>query len=238
MTLNVKEYLGRNIDKMPELLKDGRRPITPDQFLARRIDENLDWDNYADTGAVVARHPKGEMITVTNPSREILDIINPKANLSNGLLIISDEIYDSLEGKELDGKTVAKWADKSLTQKQVVKNPIWNSIAPNELERYAPVAFKRGKFNEGMGTYVPDPQEKPVMGLWLVWGLGGDSCAYGGHLGYYNGRLLGVAPKAQASQVEQALEAVVSRSERYIAPANVKGFRTDVESALRSVYKE
>ena len=81
-----KEFYGRNIDQMPELIKEGRAPLSTAGLMKRRLEvltasedvKGAWWDNYFDTGDAVIYHPDGRFKVVLNA--EPMKELNPKVS--------------------------------------------------------------------------------------------------------------------------------------------------------------
>ncbi len=205
------EFYGKTIDQMPELIKQGRIPMSVKGLMERRLqvadykNEDLKqayWLNYFYTGDAVVRHPDGRVKIVLDSDH--LRRLNPESKLLNDGLILTNDDYKRLNGDEFKADEFEKHNGKSLTQKQVNENPIWKVLArdPNLLKEYAAKTFAMAKaegqfnYNKNMSLYLPSAQEKPIMRLWCVWWLSGRSNAYGSSLDVSDGRLVGVAPEA------------------------------------------
>ncbi len=73
-TEKFKEFYGRNIDQMPELIKEGRAPLSVAGLMRRRLEvltasedvKDAWWSNYFDTWDTVIYHPDGKFKVVLN----------------------------------------------------------------------------------------------------------------------------------------------------------------------------
>jgi hypothetical protein len=218
-----KEFYGRNIDKMPELIKQGFTPLSMAQVMQRRLDvlgstpevEDAWWMHYFDTGDAVVYHPDGRIKVVLDS--QIARELNPKSTLRNGALVLSDGMYEQMQGEEFSKEDVEKYAKyskrESLSLKEAMNNPLWKALArdPKLLKEYAKATFKEAKSqldsNKNMGVYTSEFKEVPNLRLWLLDSLRN----YGSSnvIGYYklgdgSGRLVGVAPNAQSARGNQA----------------------------------
>src|SRR3989344_3337256 len=131
-------FYGRNIDKMPELLKDNRLPLSVAGFMKLRLKahdlysnvlENPDkftpqyrkevanffrdvWSNYADTGDGVLYHPDG--MIKTDLDSDFMRKINPKINndLRDGAVPLPSGLYAATKMPELSKAEVQKFTGK------------------------------------------------------------------------------------------------------------------------------
>lgn len=221
-----KEFYGRNVDKMPELIEQGFTPMSMAQVMQRRLDvlgltpevKDAWWMNYFDTGDAVVYHPDGRIKIVLDS--QIAREINPKSTLRNNALLLPDGMYEQLLGEEFNKEDVAKYAKgESLTLTQVLSNPIWRALARDQklLEEYAKATFKEAKsynfdYDKQMGVYTSGFKEVPNLRLWLLGWLYYGSCADGSYdLDLERGRLVGVAPEAQGAEkiVTPSLEQII-----------------------------
>src|SRR3989338_10838835 len=85
-----REFYGKTIEQMPELITEGRTHLSAQCLMKRRVDvvkgDNVElrdsWMyNYFDTGDAIAYHPNGKIKVVLDaqPLREL----NAKSKLSN-----------------------------------------------------------------------------------------------------------------------------------------------------------
>lgn len=218
-TKNYDYYEGRNIDKMPELIANGRVPLSVAGLMQRRLEvlnssqkvKESWWDYYFDTGDGIAYHPDGN-IKIVSDSQHLREL-NPESKLRNGSLVLDNNIYEKLNGEEFTREQIKEHIGEGLTKKGAKSNPIWNALARESklLNDYVDAVFYEGKERFGneknMQVYVTSPQNVPTMRLWYVGGLGGISDAYGsGHLDGSDGRLVGVVPEAHRSHKNFAPE--------------------------------
>lgn len=203
------EYYGRNTEQMPKLIADGRVPMNVAQLMQRRLDtRNSDadvkssyLDNWFDTGDAVLYHPDGRVKIVLD-SQDLRNI-TPESKLRNGALILTEDIYNSLQGEEFnEGKfgRVNEW----LSRNAVKSHPVWKALARNQglLNDYADYIFAEGKQrfgnDEAMGIFPSSAQgSTPELRAWFVGRLVDWSYAYGrDNLDYVIGRFVGIAPEA------------------------------------------
>lgn len=163
------------------------------------------WTNYFDTGDAVIYHPDGRFKVVLNA--EPMKELNPKSKLSNGALVLSEGMYDKLDGENFTREEVGKYGlvERLLTKEEAKKNPIWKALAGGDqalLDAYADAVFTKAKeqyrYDKNMRIWLSQPQSVALGRLWCVYTLDYYSSAYGYLcLGYgVSGRLVGVAPDA------------------------------------------
>jgi len=225
-----KEFYGKNVDTMPELLAAGYLPGTVANIMDDRQhpDDKVRGNfrnNYFDTGDMVFRKPDGETKLWRMPedpiaALRVLKLINPKTPRSNGAILLTEqnaELYDALTGpdtKTFTPSEATEYFGKSLTEEQARTHPAWQFLARTQerLDAYVPGVFKEGKdrfqYDTMMGAYLAGPDANVVNGrAWLVdpinyWSdLSGDS-----DLGLNFGRLVGVAPEAQSRAKNEGLD--------------------------------
>lgn len=211
-----KEFYGRNIDKMPELVASGLTPMTFADVMKRRLevlggDKNVAdawWNNYFDTVDIVAYHPDGRIKIVLDS--QSARKINPKSTVRNGSVVLpGTDAYEQLVGQEFSKEDVEKYAkSESLTLKQALSNPIWAALAndPKLHEEYAKATFKEAKekygYDKNMGVYLSGFKEVPNFRLWLLGRLdfNSDAIGFSNVDSYGGGRLVGVAPEAHDTE--------------------------------------
>jgi len=200
---NYKAFEGRNIDKMPELLAEGRNPLSVSGLMETRLKYGKDlshWmDNYFDTGDAIVYHPDGR-IKVILDSKDLREI-NPESKLSSGGLILPHGVYDKLQGQEFTRSELDRFTGNSLSAKAVKKNPLWQTLArdQNLLDEYTNFIFSEAKnkfqYKENMGIYVDSTLEDlSILKAWCVSWLDDGSYAGGRFdLGFGKGRFVGVS---------------------------------------------
>ena len=220
----ICEYYGRNVDKIPKLLKDGKIPISAARFIQSRLkygDEFSDLWTYTDTSDLVV-YPKGDskniytLLTVDNQNRitdngkRALELIKSDNLASNYGAVV--EQLDDLKGKNLikipKNRIIT---GQYFTQKQVLDELVWRVLTrhPDEVpaefaedrdllrEYFSEVAL-RTKNPENMALFIENSlKDKTTLKAWCVCRLGNRSGANGGgDLGGGYGRFLGLAPEA------------------------------------------
>ena len=202
-------YSGSNVKQMPKLIADGRIPASVSQIMQRRLNLRNDetgvkafyMDNYFDTDDAVVYHPDGQVKVVLGSQH--LREINSDSNIRGGELILSTDIYDSLEGEEFKKGKLGK-TESLLSLQDVKAHPVWKTLARDQalLDDYVDYIFAEGKqrfnYDTAMGVFPSSAQgNTPEMRSWFVDGLGYMSDADGRIvLDYHYGRLLGIAPEA------------------------------------------
>ena len=193
----------RYVDQMPLIIAEGRVPISVAGVMERRVNSDLqDWeDNSFYTGDAIAYHPDKKFRIVLDA--EPLRTLTSQSNLQNGALILPDGLYEDLQGDEFEYKDVKKLLEKELSQEEVLRHPIWRTVARDQalLEEYVPKMFKEMKsrfnYDENMGVYLDSFDKVPKLRALVVYRLEDGSGLSGrGDLGNDYGRLVGVAPEA------------------------------------------
>lgn len=208
-----KEFYGRNIEQMPELLKEGRTPLSIAGLMKRRLEvltaskevKGAWWTNYFDTGDAVIYHPDGRFKVVLNAAEPMKEL-NPQSKLINGALVLPEGLYDKLDGEIFTREEIGRYgiAEKLLTKEEAKSNPIWKALAGGDqalLDSYVDAVFTKAKkqygYDKNMRIWVSQPQEVTTGRLWCVGGLyDSDSNAIGDDLGCSSGRLVGVRENA------------------------------------------
>jgi len=198
-----REFYGRSTEQIPKLIADGRVPMSVAGLMRRRLDvRNSDpivrgfyMDNHFDTGDAIAYHPDGRVKIVLD-SQHLRDM-TPEAKLSDGALILTEDVYNALEGKEFNKRQLGKVA-KRLSKDEVKYHPVWRALARDQtlLYDYADYIFTEGKkrfgYDTAMGVFPDFAGDNPKMGAWYVGWLKYGSNALG-FLSYYrNGRFIGI----------------------------------------------
>ena len=203
-----QEFYGQNVKQMPKLIADGRVPMNVSQLMQRRLDvRNSDkavkgsyMDNYFDTGDAVVYHPDGRVKIVLDS--QTLREMTPESQRSNGALILTSEVYDTLQGEEFKKGKLGK-TESPFSREDVKAHPVWKVLARDQglLNDYADYIFAEGKerfkYDTAMGVYPDSAGNDVKMRAWVVGGLEDRSCANGRlYLDYGGGRFVGIAPEA------------------------------------------
>jgi len=199
----------QNVEQMPKLIAEGRVPMNVAQLMQRRLDVRngpvevkTNWiDNYFDTGDAVVYHPDGRIKIVFDS--QTLREMTPESQRNNGALVLTEDIYNVLQGEEFKkgklGKT-GEWMSKA----DVKAHPVWKVLAREQalLNDYTDFIFAEGnqrfKYDTAMGVFPGScGGNKPEIRAWCGYGLGSGSSADGrNYLDSDNGRLVGLAPEA------------------------------------------
>ncbi len=229
-------YPGKNIEQMPMLIKDGRVPIIPGGVLRRRLEvlgEGFSddvrkewWHNYSDTGMGVARHSDGSVKFVPNAKQ--MRELNLKSTLKGNLLVLGDDVYESLKGLKLTSKQIRKEIKGEYSPEEIPENMVWLYFDNDAsfLREYVKetLAFAKANkldYNKLMGLYLPSVDEEVArMGLVCVGGLEFGSDADGRFNLGYDGRLVGVPENAaeggaqKTSATQEGLENLIGKGVR------------------------
>jgi len=207
---NYKEFYGRNIETMPELIAEGRVPMNVSQLMQRRFDVRAannslksSWmDNYFDTGDAVVYHPDGRVKVVLDS--QYLRQMTPESKRNSGALVLTEDDYKRMEGEEFKKGKVGQ-VNEWMTKKDVKSHPFWKVLARDQslLNEHADYIFAEGKqrfgYDNAMGVFLSSAEDSPEMRAWVVDGLvDGSYAGGGGDLGSDDGRLVGIAPEAQS----------------------------------------
>lgn len=172
-----KRFYGSYNEQMPILKQEKRTPLTISEVAQQRltsITTNSDelthswWNKSINTIDGIFYHPNGNIKIVTNSPH--LNNITPKHTLSNGQIILHEDvdesikIYKSLNGEEFTPKDIQKYTNHYGTKKEVQKNPLWTAVIPdkNLRQNYIQTTFTLGEQLFGylnmMGIAIGKPQ--------------------------------------------------------------------------------
>ena len=143
-----KPFLGRVIDQMPLLLKEGRSPLWAARFMRRRIDhaEQLpDLRDHLDVSDLIAydsskRGTDVKLILtvdkngrVTKQGRKALECIHPNTKLTSYAVNV-DDIYDSLPGITAARSDLGV-LERNLSEAEILGSKVWRVMArhPDEV---------------------------------------------------------------------------------------------------------
>ncbi len=208
-------YSGSNVNQMPKLVADGRVPANVSQIMQRRLNLRNDEtgvkdfyiDDYFDTGDAVIYHPNGNVKVVLDSQH--LREMTPETQRVGGALLLTEEVYSSLQGEEFKKGELGK-VDEWLSAKDAKAHPVWKVLARDQALLNDYVDYISGEYQSRfakdtslediriMGVFPSSAQgNTPVMRAWCVYGLEYRSCV-GGRivLDFGLGRLLGIAPEA------------------------------------------
>lgn len=204
-----REFYGRNTEQMPKLIADGRVPMNVAQLMQRRLDvrnSNSDikssyLNNWFDTGDAVVYHPDGRVKIVLDS--EDLRNITPDSKLRSGALILTEDIYNNLQGEEFKKGKLGK-INEWLSREAVKFHPVWKVLARDQglLNDYADLIFAEGNHDKAMGIFPSSAQGRtPELRAWYVDRLEYMSLASGGvGLDYDDGRFVGIVPDSAFTQ--------------------------------------
>jgi len=220
----LNEHYGKNVDKMPELLKAGEVPASVARIMQARLKQGNEfpdlWNKWYDSSDLVI-YPKGNdkevyvLLTVNNKGqitengRTALELIR-EDNLASNYGGIVERIGD-LGRKGVIKVPVKKIKTETyLTQKQILGQQVWRILArdPNEvsaefaedgnlLRDYVSEVQRRTGEKENMALYIGESlDDKTTLKAWCVNRLESRSGAGGRGDLDDDGRLVGLAPEA------------------------------------------
>ncbi|MEK6926406.1 MAG: hypothetical protein AABW50_03960 [Nanoarchaeota archaeon] len=221
----VEVYEGRNVDAMPQLLADGRIPMSAAQLMNYRIGQSdafPEWKtNYFDTSDLIAYDSKESgkvkfILTVNKDGkitdRKALELINQNSKLSSGAIRLDN--YSALNGIEVAMGDLGK-TENYMNKDEILGNRVWRILArhPNEvpaefaedsklLGEYFSWVKSHTKNESNMAVYVDSFGDSPKLRAWYVDRLddGSDACGWS-NLVNVDGRFVGIAPEAQNARV-------------------------------------
>ena len=172
--LPYKEFYGQNIAQMPQLIAEGRVPISVAGIMERRLYSGKpDWkDNYFDTGDTFVYHPdrKFKIVLDAQPLRQM----TPESKLKNGALVLEDGMYEKLQGHEFKKKELKNLIGRELTALEVKAHPLWKAFARDDalLDEYTYKIFlEMNKFFDSetaMGVYLVSAEKMPTVGAAFI----------------------------------------------------------------------
>ena len=215
---------------MPKLIAAGMQPLGVADIMRKHLEHyhsrdsdqihaNVWNSNYFDTGDAIISND-GNVKIVCNASP--LFSVTPKSKLRNGALIITPELYQSMDGVELTKAQMEKAGIYNLLpQDRVVAHPVWQALAGGDqslLNDYTTMVFDALRVETAMGIYVSNKRGY-FLRPWLFdgYGDGHNSIANGRrHLDYADAWLVGVLRSANgaeggASTAHSGLESVVQK---------------------------
>jgi len=215
--VDFEVYKGKNVGRMPDLVKDGRVPMSSRAVMKRRLEvlnhktetpqkakanEEIkdSWFNmYVDTGDGVFYHPDGPVKMVLDAP--IMRELTPESHLIDGALRLGankDESvarYEALDGQEFKRDDLDTLSTL-LTPTQAKKHPVWKVLAGGDqdlLNEYVDAIFKVYGISQGMAVCVDNPEEVAHGRLWCLGSSNNRSNAGGiNDLDDGGGRLVGV----------------------------------------------
>ena len=234
-SLLLPVYNGKTINRMPDLITQGYIPISIAEIIEQRINayqlKNQElsqlWErNYFDSGDVIMYHPDGRIKIVFDS--ETLRSINPLTKL--GLFesqLLSEGIFDKTQGIEFSTRDIERFANKYLSKKDVLNNPIWIALVRGDkelLKEYTNQVYSKVDNFNSMKIWIDKASPHEEERFWYISSLDYGSTLYGNQFGSClnrnNGRLIGVDSKMNASKK-------IESSNKKI---NLKKFMRDLES--------
>ncbi len=229
----MDEHYGRNVDKMPELLKSGRVPMSVSGIMQTRLRQgnkfpNL-WNNYFDTSDLVIypkRNNKDIYILLTVDNQEKITKKGKKA-----LELITNN-YTSNNGSTIEQGLIKVPRNKVttetyLTKDQVLNEQIWRILArhPDEvpagfakdkklLGKYFDEVASRTNSLKNMTLYPRNSSEdKTILRMWCIYGIENMSTASGKEPMVSNfGRLIG---DTKVSKLEKSVMDALSQKKSF-----------------------
>ena len=220
-----EEFFGPLVQKMPALRADGRVPVWTSYLMERRLNSaNAAWgDNYLFTGDLVATDGNGEYKfvftsdnkgNITPLGNQLLDLINPKAELSNGAIFLDQ--YDAITGAGVVPflSKDCTFLGRDMSPEEALNSKLWRisarhpdevhadfaedaKLLPTYIERMGAEMKTRFQYDEIMGVWLDEAIRIPSFRAWYVSRLSVRSQAGGvDNLDGTFGRLVGVAPEA------------------------------------------
>ena len=206
-----KEFYGKNVEQMPKLIAEGRTPMSVAQLMQRRLDvrgasedvKSAWMDNYFETGDAVVYHPDGRVKIVLD-SQHLRDM-TLESKIERGVLVLTRDAYDDLEGEEFEGRNFGKVCER-LSREEAKAHPVWRVLAREQalLNEYADLIFAEGKerfgYDTAMGVFLGQLYSaiNPELEVWNIGKLKGRS--YAGSIADTDckkGCFVGLAPEAQ-----------------------------------------
>ena len=199
-----KVYNGSIVKRMSMLISNSRVPANVSQIMQIRLSLKNDetgvkdfyLDNYFYTGDDVIYHPDGRVKIVLDS--QTLREITPEIELKDGALVLTEDVYDFLQGEEFKKGKLGK-INEWLTNKEAKAHPVWRVLARDQtlLDNYVEYIFAEGRkkfdYHIGMGIYPDSAGGDVKMRAWCINRIGYKSNALGRYpLDYNRGRLLGI----------------------------------------------
>lgn len=204
-----KEFYGRNTEQMPKLIAEDRVPMSVAGLMQRRLDvrnasedvKNYWMDNFFNTGDAAVYHPDGRVKIVLDS--QYLREMTPDTQRNGGALVLTEDIYNSLEGEEFKKGKLGK-TDEWISKKDVKNHGVWKALARDQslLDDYTDLIFaeveEKFGYDNAMGVFpISTNGDTPEMRAWCVGRVGRSNV--NGRYNFDNGggRLVGVAPEVQ-----------------------------------------
>jgi len=181
------EFLGLYHKQMPQLIAEGRTPLTVADVMRRRLEVagsndpalRSAWlDNYFETSDAVVYHPTKRIKIVRDA--QPLRAIQPQSEIYRGALSIDDALYCALAGPEVAMDEII--SNTSLTKEQVLASPVWMALVGDDrslLGAYTDLVFSDAKqrfgYTENMGVYLTLAPATPSARAWSIYRIGNKS---------------------------------------------------------------
>jgi hypothetical protein len=205
--IKYKEFFGRNIDQMPNLIAEGRVPMNTSQLMKKRLEVLSGEVPREKKSFWCSRGFNTFDVVIYNLNRDIkivldyqpLKEINPKSQINYGGLTISEDFYKALEGEILNRDNIGN--NIPLTKEEAKKNPVWRVLARDQdlLNDYVDFVFSERKdkffYDTGMSVFLNySPSQKlPELRLWTISSIEFGSDALGiGAIDSGLGRFIGI----------------------------------------------
>lgn len=210
-----KPFEGKSIDKMPELLAEGRMLITPKQLETARLsgfeaDRQYLRGVYVSVDVAVIPNPHGKEVKYVYGHPLILTL-NPNSGLTNhGALPVSQEHYDDYEGFVLSKSEVKEFRNNNHALPNR-RREFWEFLAEGNVKLAR--AYEKdvcdtlgSRFDNAMGIWMPKTKGLHLLCIGSVANYN-KSVADGNNLfgNYCLGRLVGVAQGKKPKGIEQVL---------------------------------
>jgi len=175
-SLDTPKYL----QQMSLLVHDGMVPLTVKDIFERRLRTgNYGWrGNSFHTCDVALCQPRSDKFKVALDA-EFLRSVESLSGLSdNGALILSEDIYEKINGREFSRKDMRKLLNCHLSWVDVINHPVWNYIVGDKdlLKEYSNLVFdklrKRSDLGVAMGIYLADSEGVPTVRVLSITEIG------------------------------------------------------------------
>jgi hypothetical protein len=180
---NFEVYSGKNIYKMPELVRSGKVPISTKAKMVRTLNivgstpkSNLTkiqkayLYNYFDTGdSILYPGNKDQSKFKIGRNSQLARSLTSKVEIKGGAYVLPEGFYENPEGEEIQRSQVI--TGSYLTKQQVLDSPVWNVLAghdQNLLGHYFDLVSRITGESKNMGVWLANAQNKPTMRLWYV----------------------------------------------------------------------
>jgi len=159
-----KEFNGPMIKTIEELVSEKRIPINISNLMVRRLEfgnseRDFYIDNTFDSVDAVIYHPSSRVkIAIDLNINEIIE--KKKITALDGALILNEDLYSSIKGREFELKNLRKenHIGTLLKKEEARQNPIWNILARDIylLNNYTEFVFSeiKKRFSSDVGMKV------------------------------------------------------------------------------------